>query len=345
MKVELNKLPVKTTNHFHINECVLDLTIPEYKGYNELSIQGEVESLIIEEKIKEEKITSKIGLEFPKYQELSITIPKGVEIDNPILIDYIFQKDDCFIDKIVIHYEEDSKCNFVITNLSADEEEHFHHLVESITSKKNSKGNITYINMMNEKSLNFVAIENKNLHNSQITHNLIDIGGNTRIYNINCELLEENAENHINTIYVGKKKNLIDMNYNIQNIAKNTNSQIKVEGTIDEECQKTFRGTIDFLPGCENSTGIENENCVLLSDTCVSKSLPQLLCGEENVIGAHGVSSGKISSDKLFYLMSRGFEKKEAEKLIIMTNFNKIIKHIPSEEVQDFITKNIERMI
>lgn len=345
MKVELNKLPVKTTNHFHINECILDLTVPEYKGYQDLSIQGEVDSLQIEEVLKEETITSKIGLKFSKYKELKITIPKGVEIQNPILIDYIFREDDCFIDKIIIEYEEDSKCNFMITYLSADEGSHFHHLIEEVTSKKNSKGNITYINMMNQNSMNFIAMENKNYQNSEIIHNYIDIGGNIRVYNIDAELLEENSFNHINTIYVGNQKDQIDMNYNIKNIAKNTNSQIVVEGTIDEECQKTFRGTIDFIPGCENSIGIENENCILLSDNCVSKSLPQLLCGEENVTGAHGVSSGKISSEKLFYLMSRGYEKKDAERLIIMTNFHKIIKQIPSEYVQEFITNNIERMI
>ena len=69
-----------------------------------------------------------------------------------------------------------------------------------------------------------------------------------------------------------------------------------------------------------------------------------LLCGEENVEGAHSVSSGSIDKNKLFYLMSHGIDETEAKNIIIKSNFNVIINNIPGsvkEEISEIIDNYI----
>ena len=63
---------------------------------------------------------------------------------------------------------------------------------------------------------------------------------------------------------------------------------------------------------------------MLLSDKAKSIALPMLLCSEEEVEGNHSSSAGKIGEKELFYIMSRGFELKEAMKLLVRAKFNKI---------------------
>ena len=120
---------------------------------------------------------------------------------------------------------------------------------------------------------------------------------------------------------------------------------MRVEGAINDNTKKVFRGTIDFIEGCKNSIGDENENCVLLSDNVISRSLPQMLCHEEDVVGSHGVSSGKVDEDKLFYIMTHGYSRKEAEKLIVMANFSKILSNISDNNIRDEITNIVEDKI
>lgn len=343
--MRLNKLPIKTTNHFNINDIDLDLTIPEFKGYNDYSIIGDIDKLIIKTEKKNQSLTTRIGIDYKEYLELSITVPKDIIIEEPILIDYTFKDDDSLVDKIIINYEDNSSCNFIITYISKDDNNHFHSLFEKTKSNKSSKGNITYINLMNDKSTNMIAIENDVYSNANITHNIIDIGANIRLYNVYSNLLEEHATNSLNNIYIGNKDNIIDMNYYLQNTEKNTINNMRVEGSLNDNSKKNFRGTIDFIQGCSNSIGEENENCILLSDTCLSRSLPQMLCGEENVVGTHGVSSGTVDKEKLFYLMSRGISKKDSEKLIIMSKFNQILNNIPSPEVIKYLSTTIEEIL
>ena len=343
MKYRLNKLPVKTTNNFRINDLEIELDVPKINNLNEYEITNNSD-LIINKKIVNKKLDTKIGLEFDKYLDINITIPKNISIDETIMINYGFSKDDVLISKITFNYEENSCCNFVINYGSLDSSMHFNHLYEKICMKSNSKGNITIVNTLNGKSYNFMGIETINSSNSDLTHNIIDLSGKARVYNVYSEL-DNRAINNLNSIYVGKDNSIIDMNYYLKNVGEESVNRIKVEGSIDDFCVKNFRGTIDFIKGCSNSTGEESENCVLLSNSCRSRSLPQLLCGEENVVGSHGVSSGKVDIDKLFYIMSRGYSKKDAERVILLANFNSILKSISDSNIRSNILNLLEEYI
>lgn len=343
MKYRLNKLPVKTTNGFKINDVELDLELPSFKNSHDFDIKGDTSQIKIDKKVINESLNSKIGLELDGYQDIEITIPKGVIVEKPIFINYDFLKDDVLMSNLVINYEENSSCDFVINLCSKDDNIHFSHLKEIVTSNSNSKGNITIINFLNKSSYSFYALENDVLENATITHNIIDLGGKTRLYNAFSNLLGKYSCNNLNTLYIGKNDELLDFNYYLKNIGEDSNNQMKVEGVLTDNSHKNFRGTIDFIKGCCNSIGEENENCILLTDTCRSRSLPQLLCEEENVQGAHGVSSGKVSEDRLFYLMSRGYSKKDAERLIVLGNFNSILNNIPVDDVKNIILDKIEK--
>ena len=343
MEYILNKLPVKTTNNFKVNDLKIDLEIPEITGMKKYSISNN-DSLDINQDITEDKLVSKIGLEFSKYLNVDITIPKNIIINDSVILEYEFSNDDVLIDKINFNYEENSSCNFIIIYKSVDNNKHFHHLLSRINSNINSKGSITYINLLNDISDNFIAIENDSLISSTISNNIIDIGSNIKVNNVYSNVYN-NATNYLNNIYLGSNNNIIDMNYYLNNIGENSKNIMRVEGAINDNTKKVFRGTIDFIEGCKNSIGDENENCVLLSDNVISRSLPQMLCHEEDVVGSHGVSSGKVDEDKLFYIMTHGYSRKDAEKLIVMANFSKILSNISDNKIRDEIINIIEDRI
>ena len=337
--MKLNELRLKTTNGFKVNNLDIELDLKELNTDKLYSIEG----IEVIQTIKNEEITSNIGLTYSKYLELTITVDKVY--DKPILVNYTFENNDYLVSKIIINYEKNSKADLIINYKSLDNDKHFNYLVEEINAKEYSAGTITYINDLNSISTNIMSFNDTVLENASITHNLIDIGGNIRIYNSNLNSISYNSQNYFNNLYIGKDNDLIDINYDMKNIGKSSINNLKVEGALKDNSKKVFRGIVDFLEGCTKSTGIENENCVLLSDTCLSRSVPILLCHEEDVIGAHGESTGKISEDKLFYLMSRGMSKEESTKLIVLSNFNSIINEIKDDTLKEELIKRIENLI
>ena len=67
-----------------------------------------------------------------------------------------------------------------------------------------------------------------------------------------------------------------------------------------------------------------------------------MLCTEEDVEGSHSSACGKINKNELFYLMTRGLTKQEAQKLIIRAGFNEIIENIQNEEIKKEILEQID---
>ncbi len=81
---------------------------------------------------------------------------------------------------------------------------------------------------------------------------------------------------------------------------------------------------------------------MLLSDKAKSIALPMLLCTEDDVEGNHSTASGKVDESAVFYIMSRGLSHKEAVKLLVKANFNKIIEDINNEDVREEILQEID---
>ena len=246
------------------------------------------------------------------------------------MIEYGFSNQDALFDQIDIIYEENSSCNFILKYYSKDDHIHFHHLVEKVYSEKNSTGNITFLNMLNSNSKSFYSLNNQLDDSSSVVHNVMDIGASIKVNNVYSKLCGLSSKNYLNTIYFGQEDDILDYQYYLQNLGIESHSKMNIQGVLKDHSQKKFRGTIDFIKGCKQSIGEENENCVLLSDDCISRSLPQMLCEEEDVVGSHGVSSGRVSDEKLFYLMSRGYSRKDAEKMLVMSGFQTILQAVPS---------------
>ena len=73
--------------------------------------------------------------------------------------------------------------------------------------------------------------------------------------------------------------------------------------------------------------------------------MPALLCDEDDVSGEHAASAGQVDEDQLFYLMSRGFNLKEAKKLVIHGSFSPIIDRLGITSIQERVELELERRL
>ena len=79
------------------------------------------------------------------------------------------------------------------------------------------------------------------------------------------------------------------------------------------------------------------EETLLLSPKAVNKSLPVILCDEEDVEGEHGATIGRLSADMLFYMQTRSISQKMAEELLSKAKVQAAVDLIESQSVKDEI--------
>ena len=353
--LKLNETPVRTAKNFRINNIKLEnIEIPEViPEFENVTIIGDTSKIDIEQNTintdtnliygLSDEFTNQVKIQANQKIKLNINDAQNKKEKAEAEIDFKFDDENSvLIDDIEITANENTKSTVIIKYTSNQESENYHNGIIKAKAEKNSELNIVLINLMNTKSNNFLAIENDFEENAKINYTIIDFGGKNSITNYYSNLLGDSCDNQLNTIYLGKENQLFDLNYIGELRGKKSNIDIEVQGALKDVAKKHFKGTIDFKKGCKNATGNENEACMLLSDTAKSIALPMLLCSEEEVEGNHSSSAGKIGEKELFYIMSRGFELKEAMKLMVRARFNKILENIKNEELKDEILKEID---
>ena len=338
MKYNLNKTPVITTNNFKINDIELELDLPNtLRNFSYKVSEYDQNNINIKLNLERELVT-RIGLPYNDHYNLNIDIKDNYKTKTPLILEYNLDSD--LIANINLNIGENCFINVIIKCFN--KERVLHYLKQVTNIKKNSTVIVTLVNLFNDEVTNLVAMESNIDENSALEYNYIDLGGHTKISNYYSKLSGKNSLNNFNNIYFGNNNDTLDMNYYIACDAPKTKANILSEGALKDNSKKSYKGTIDFISGCKGSIGDESENCILLSDTAKSKSLPMLLCGEEDVEGSHGVATGKIDKEKLFYLESKGLNQVKATKLIVNGNFNKVLKKIRHEETIELVLRAIE---
>ena len=351
--LKINETPVRTSRNFNINNVKLeDIQIPEnLKEFKGTTIVQNNSNIKLSSNIEKYDITYGLGDFFTNQvlekanKNINIEIDgsdeKNINIDNILISDNLN-----LIDNVKILANENSKATIVIKYKSDKNNiESFHNGIIKIIAKNNSNINIIIVNLLSETSNNFLSIDAELEESSKIKATIIDFGGKNSITNYYSNLIGDLSDNKLESIYLGKNNQLIDINYIAELRGKKSNIDINVQGALKDQAKKHFKGTIDFKKGCKKATGNENEECMLLSNKAKSIALPMLLCSEEDVEGNHSSSAGKVGEKELFYIMSRGFNFKEAMKLMVRAKFNKLLENIKDENLKQEILDEINKKL
>jgi len=74
---------------------------------------------------------------------------------------------------------------------------------------------------------------------------------------------------------------------------------------------------------------------IIASDQAIIEVNPILLIDEYDVKAGHGATIGKLDENSVYYLMSRGLTRKDAERLMINGFLNPIISEITDEPLKE----------
>ena len=147
------------------------------------------------------------------------------------------------------------------------------------------------------------------------------------------------SDAHVTTRYVGHGAESLDFNYLLRHRGEKTTSLMDAQGVLTDECHKVLRGTIDLVCGCAGAEGTETESVVLADERVKNKSIPIILCSEDDVAGNHGATIGHMRPEQLNYLMSRGISQEAAERLFAIATFEDAALTTPDARTREAIVK------
>jgi len=209
--------------------------------------------------------------------------------------------------------------------------------------EKNDKNRNIKIEFENNSSIKYISIDLSNSSNKEIR-----LAKNN---NLNMVLANFNGGNKDFKIYLNDEESNLDIKsiimmkdnddkekIEVYHNAKNTTS--KIENYITSNKAKIDVDVIGKIKkGMSNSNCVQKSRGIILTNDAKIKVMPVLLIDEFDVSANHGAAIGKIDEEGLYYLMSRGISKKDAEMLIIKGFLSPILSSLSNEELKDEILK------
>lgn len=209
--------------------------------------------------------------------------------------------------------------------------------------EKNDSNRSIKIELENNSNIKYVSIDlstssNKEIKlkkNNNLEMVLANFNGGDK--SLKVYLDDEESSLDIKSIIMMKDdsdKELIEAYHN----AKNTQS--KIENYITSNKAKVDVDVIGKIKkGMSNSNCVQKSRGIILSNDAKIKVMPVLLIDEFDVSANHGAAIGKLNDEDLYYLMSRGISKKDAEMLIVKGFLSPILSSLSNEELKDEILK------
>jgi len=142
-----------------------------------------------------------------------------------------------------------------------------------------------------------------------------ELWGNTK--KINVILAGENAQVEVIGLAMGKGDDNKSLELYVTHAAPNTKSDVKVRAVLRGRSTFAFRGNVKIEKGAKGVDAYLRSDALLFDEAKMGDDTPALEILEPDVKAGHAATIGKVDEQMLFYLMSRGLSRKQAERMLV----------------------------
>lgn len=276
---------------------------------------------------------------------LLLYVPKNVIIENPFHSLYCGGSEgEAYLNHLVIWLEEGAQATFV--HESASPHKHpsgqlLHSGIVEIHVGQRAQLNFVELQSWGENVWSFTRERAQVLQDGHLEWIFGAMGTHLTKNFSDIDLVEPGAFARMSGFYFTNGVQHLDHDTQQNHLAKNTTSDLLYKGALLDESRSVWQGMIYVAPGAIGTDGYQANRNLILSKGARADSIPGLEILADDVRCTHGATVGRIDENELFYLESRGIPRNEAEQLIVMGFFARIMERIPFDGVKNRFTEAI----
>ena len=268
---------------------------------------------------------------------LFIYVPEGVTMTRPVQVVNLVQSDNDIFNqpRNLIIAEKNSNFSIIICDHTLSPKKFLTNAVTEVFVGENAHFDI--IRVQNEHN-NACKITNTFINqekNSVTSSNNITLHGGLIRNNTYHHLGGEGAESHSYGLFLADKWQHIDNFVNVDHAFPRCTSNQLFKGVLDDMSTGAFNGRILVRPDAQGTLAYQKNNNILLTDDAKMDTKPQLEIYADDVKCSHGATVGQLDDNALFYLQSRGINKREARLMLMFGFAHEVIQNIKVEALRE----------
>ncbi len=277
-----------------------------------------------------------------------VYVPKNVVVEEPIQALFLHDDENAsFFNHSIIVAEANSEVTYIENYMSTVEEAKGQaNIISEAITGDNAQLTFGSVDLLAKGLTGFVSRRGVTLgRDSHINWALGLMNDSDTIYENYTDLMGDGSESHFKSVVVGRGKQRQNFTTKIVSHGQNTNGMILKHGVVNDESTAIFNGIGSILQGATGSNAEQESRMLILNDRARADANPILLIREDEVTAGHAATVGRVDPLELFYLMSRGISKQEAERLIIRGFLQPVVSVLKAEGMKKLLAEVIERKL
>ncbi|MBA4536916.1 Fe-S cluster assembly protein SufD [Bacillus aquiflavi] len=274
-------------------------------------------------------------------------VPKNVELTAPIQAVYMIDnKEATIFNHVIVVAEDNSSVTYVENYVSTVEaEDAVVNIVSEVFANANAKVQYGAVDSLATGMTTYVNRRGVAGRDARIEWALGLMNDGDTVSDNTTNLVGDGSYGDTKTVVVGKGEQTQNFTTTIIHHGKNSEGYILKHGVMKDSASSIFNGIGKIEHGASKSNAEQESRVLMLSEKARGDANPILLIDEDDVTAGHAASVGRVDPVQLYYLMSRGIEKSEAERLIIKGFLAPVVNELPIEGVKKQLIEVIERKV
>ena len=278
---------------------------------------------------------------------LFLYVPKNVEIEKPIEAELVQDntQGQPLISHILVVADRGSKVKFIQHLPTVGDQANPANMMIELIARDNSEIDFSSLDELGAQTHTYFkrrADIGRDAHVEWAVGLMND--GNT-VGDMDSELLGEGGYANSKMIAVTTRKQEVGVNNRVTNHGKHTTGLINQRGVILENSELIFNGIGEIIHGAHGSKADQQNRVLIMSDQARGDANPILLIDENDVEAGHAASVGPVDPHQMYYLMSRGIPRKQAERMVIRGFLGAVLSAIPAADVRNKLVEILERKL
>jgi Fe-S cluster assembly protein SufD len=262
-------------------------------------------------------------------------VPKGVRIHKPIRVArYLTRGGIAVLPRTLIVAEPAVTVGFVEEFMSPD----FKEATLSIGAVEviaNHNAHVQYVALQSwGQGVRHIATQRTIAgRDANVDTLVVNLGASVARVDLAASLEGPGARSDMLGLYFAQGKQHFDHNTRQDHKVPHATSDLLYKGALYDSTRAIFRGIIKVFPKAQRTDAYQTNRNLLLSDKAEATSLPNLEIEADDVRCSHAATVGHLDKEELFYIMSRGISRREAERLVVFGFFGEVLERLPMPQV------------
>jgi len=278
---------------------------------------------------------------------LLVEVPKGVELEQPLYVRIANSVDDgSLFWRLLVVAGEQSRFTLIEEFASArpDLGGYSNAAVELFVDQG---AKLEYVSLQNlsRETWHFASHHARVERDAELDWVAGGFGSKKGKVRIQNDLAGPGATSRVTGAYFSDGTQHLDYDTFQEHMAPSTTSDFAFKGALRDESTCVWRGMIRVERDAQKTNAYQENRNLLLSEKAHADAIPGLEILANDVRCTHAATIGQVDREELFYLMSRGLSKAEAERLIVRGFFSEILDRIELEPVREALGAALEARI